>query len=141
MALAQDPIEPLILALYRSGGERRRKAGEALRQLGEPGAQVSAEALIDALQRDVVPLRGAAASILRAWHEYVPVEPLFLALQDPEEQVRLAAKWALADVGKTLPTERLLPHLADTNTTVRAAVLCALGARASRSGAGGHGES
>ncbi len=130
MSLSRDPFEPLIQALYRSDSQGRRSAAEALRQRGEPGAQVTAEALIYALQRDTIPLRSAAAFILRTWHEYVPIEPLFLAMQDSEQEVRTAAKWALADVGKAAPQESLLSHLADTDTPVRAAVLYALGARA-----------
>lgn len=130
MPLLNDPLEPLIQALYHSSDEGRRKAAEALRQGGEPGEQLSSEALIHMLLRDTTPLRSAAAYILRAWREYVPVESLFLAMKDTEEEVRKAAKWALTDVGKYAPQERLLSHLTDPDTTVRAAVLYALGARA-----------
>jgi len=130
MPLSRDPFEPLIRALHHSSGEGRWKAAEALRQRGEPGGQLSAEALIHVLLHDTTPLRQAAADILREWREYVPVEPLFLAMQDADGQVRSAAKWALADVGEYAQQERLLPHLADADTTVRAAVLYALGTRA-----------
>jgi HEAT repeat protein len=91
VSLSRDPFDPLVQALYRSGGEGRRTAAEALRQRGEPGTQIAAEALIHALQRDTIPLRSAAAYILRRWHEFVPVEPLFLAMQDSEQEVRTAA--------------------------------------------------
>jgi HEAT repeat protein len=130
MPLSRDPFEPLIQALHRSSDEGRWKAAEALRQRGEPGGQLSAEALIDVLLHDTTPLRKAAAEILREWREYVPVEPLFLAMQDADVQVQSAAKWALAEVGEYAQQESLLSHLADADTTVRAAVLYALGTRA-----------
>ena len=125
-----EDFEQLVQALHSSSDERSRKAAEALRQRGEPGGQLSAETLIHMLLHDTTPLRKAAAEILREWREYVPIEPLFLAMQDANVQVRSAAKWALADVGAYAQQENLLPYLADTDTTVRAAVLYALGARA-----------
>ncbi|GCE27648.1 hypothetical protein KDA_31320 [Dictyobacter alpinus] len=72
----------------------------------------------------------AAANILREWREYVPLEPLFLAMQDPNKRVRSAAKWALVDVGAHAPQEALHPHLTDPDAEVREAVLYALGTRA-----------
>lgn len=80
--------------------------------------------------KDTTPLRLAAAEILREWHEYVPVESLFLALRDTDEQVRAAALWALADVGEHVQVEKLLPHLADSDALVQQAMLYALGVRA-----------
>jgi hypothetical protein len=132
MPLSRDPFEPLIQALHHSSGEGRWKAAEALRQRGEPGGQLSAETLIHVLLHDTTPLRQAAAEILREWREYAPVEPLFLAMQDADGQVRSAAKWALAEVGEYAQQESLLSHLADADSTVRAAVLYALGTRAPR---------
>jgi hypothetical protein len=123
-------FEPLIHALHSSSDGGRWKAAEALRQRGEPGGQLSAEALIHVLLHDTTPLHQAAADILRAWRDYAPVEPLFLAMQDADGQVRSAAKWALVEVGEYAQQESLLPHLADADTTVRAAVLSALGTRA-----------
>lgn len=125
-----DSLESLIQVLYRSQSEGKRKAAEALRQRGEPGGQISVGELIHLLQRDTTPLRRAAAGILRTWREYVPVEPLFLAMQDADEAVRTAAKWALADIGKYSPQESLLSHLADADAAVRVALLYALGSRA-----------
>ncbi|MBA2396825.1 MAG: HEAT repeat domain-containing protein [Ktedonobacteraceae bacterium] len=123
-------FEQLIQALHSSSDERRRKAAEALRQHGEPGGQLSAEALIHMLLHDTTPLRKAAAEILREWHEYVPIEPLFLAMHDANVQVRSTTMWALADVGKYAQQESLLPHLTDPDPMVHAAVLYALGKRA-----------
>jgi HEAT repeat protein len=123
-------FEPLIQALHSSSDEKRRKVAEALRQHGEPGGQVSAEALIQLLLHDTTPLRKAAAEILRQWREYVPIEPLFLAMRDANVQVRSTVKWALADVGAYAQQENLLPHFADADPTVRTAVLYALGTRA-----------
>lgn len=123
-------VEQLVLALHSSREGRRRKAAEALRQRGEPGGQLSAQALIDMLMYDTIPLREAAADILRHWGEYVPLEPLFLAMQDAPKEVRSAVTWALADVGVCASPERLLPHLTDPDPMMRTAILSALGARA-----------
>lgn len=123
-------FKQLVLALHSTSSEGRRKAAEALRQRGEPGGQFEAEALIHMLLRDTTPLRQAAAEILREWCEYVPIEPLFMAMQDANAQVRSTIKWALADVGASAQQESLLPHLADADTMVQAAVLSALGTRA-----------
>jgi HEAT repeat protein len=131
--ITRDPLlnfEPLIQMLHSSSDTKRKKAVEVLRQHGEPGGQLSAEAFIHILLHDTTPLRQAAAEILREWREYVPIEPLFLAMQDANVQVRIAAKWALVDVGAYAQQERLLSHLSDTNPMVRAAVLSALRTRA-----------
>ncbi len=123
-------LEQLIQALHDSSDGGRRKAAETLRQRGEPGGQLSVEALIHMLLHDTTPLRKAAAEILREWREYVPIEPLFLAMQDANVQVRSTAKWTLAYIGEYAKPESLLPHLADADTQMRAAVLSALGTRA-----------
>jgi HEAT repeat protein len=123
-------FEQLIQMLHSSSDGKRTKAAEALRQRGEPGGHLAADALIQGLLHDTTPLRKAAAEILREWREYVPIEPLFLAMQDANMQVRFAAKWTFVDVGEYAQQEILLSHLADTDTTVRAAVLYALGTRA-----------
>ncbi|GCE27598.1 hypothetical protein KDA_30820 [Dictyobacter alpinus] len=128
--MSRQHIEHLAQELYSLRSERRRKAAEALRQLGEPGEQVSLSSFIRMMQFDTTPLRMAAADILREWREYVPLEPLFLAMQDPNEWVQSAAKWALVDVGAYAPQEALLPHLTDPDAEVREAVLYALGTRA-----------
>jgi HEAT repeat protein len=123
-------LEQLIQELHSSSEGRFWKAAEALRQRGEPGGQLSAEALIHLLLHDTTPLRKAAAEILREWREYVPIEPLFLAMHDENVQVRSATKWAITNVGAYAHLESLLPHLADADIEVRAAVLSALGTRA-----------
>ena len=128
--MSRHHIEHLAQELHSSSEGRRRNAAEALRQLGEPGGQVSLESLITMMLHDTTPLRVAAADILREWREYVPLEPLFLAMQDTNERVRSAAQWALAEVGAYAPLEALLPHLTDPDAAVREAVLRALGARA-----------
>jgi hypothetical protein len=116
--LSRNQIEHLTQTLHSSSEGRRRKAAEALRQLGEPGRQLSIESLIHMMLNDTMPLRKAAAEILREWREYVPIEPLFLAMQDTNAEVRSAAQWALADVGEYAPQESLLSHLADADTVV-----------------------
>ncbi|GHO89152.1 HEAT repeat domain-containing protein [Dictyobacter formicarum] len=128
--MSRHHIEHLAQELYSSSERRRRKAAEALRQLGEPGGRVSLESFITMMLHDTTPLRVAAADILREWREYVPLEPLFLAMQDTNERVRSAAQWALVDIGTYAPQEALLPHLTDPDATVREAVLRALGKRA-----------
>jgi HEAT repeat protein len=127
--LSRNHIEQIVQQLHssRSG---RRKAVEELRQLGEPGGQLSIEALIHMMLNDTLPLRQAAAQILREWREYVPIEPLFLAMQDTHAQVRSAARWTLAEVGEYASQESILSHLADPDPAVREAVLYALGTRA-----------
>ena len=69
--MSRNHIDQIVQKLYssRSG---RRKAVEELRQLGEPGGQLSIEALIHIMLNDTLPLRHAAAQILREWREYVP---------------------------------------------------------------------
>lgn len=128
--MSDGQLEDIIYMLHGSSDEKRRKAAEAFRQHGEPGGQISVEMLIDILRKDTIPLRVAAAGILREWRQYVPIDPLFLALQDKDEQVRTATKWVLAEVGEYALEDDLLPHLADKDTIVRAAVLLALGTRA-----------
>ncbi|GER89036.1 hypothetical protein KDW_31980 [Dictyobacter vulcani] len=88
------------------------------------------ESFIRMMLLDTTPLRVASADILREWCEYVPLEPLFLAMQDTNERVRSAAKWVLADVGAHAPQEGLMPHLTDPDAEVREAVLYALGTQA-----------
>ncbi|GCE27594.1 hypothetical protein KDA_30780 [Dictyobacter alpinus] len=128
--MSRQHVEHLAQELYSLRSERRRKAAEALRQLGEPGEQVSLASFIRMMQLDTTPLRVAAADILREWREYVPLEPLFLAMQDPNKRARSAAKWALVEVGAYAPQEILLSHLTNTDAEVREAVLYALGKRA-----------
>ncbi|GCE31252.1 hypothetical protein KDA_67360 [Dictyobacter alpinus] len=79
---------------------------------------------------DTTRLRMAAADILREWREYTPIEPLFLALHDPNARVRSAAQWVIMDVGEYVPPEIWLSHLTDADPIVREAVLYALGTRA-----------
>ena len=122
-------FEQLVLELHSYSDTRRGKAAEALRQQGEPGGQLSAETLIQILQHDTIPLRIAAANILREWGGAVPIEPLLLALQDADVRVRPAIQWAIAEVGKYARQEYLLPHLTASDTRMRAAVILALGTR------------
>lgn len=127
--MSHNQIRQIVQKLYSSRGGRRR-AVEELRQLGEPGGQFSIETLIHMMLNDTLPLRHAAAEILREWREYVPVEPLFLAMKDTHAQVRSAARWTLAEVGEYASPESIPSRLADPDPGVREAVLYALGTRA-----------
>ena len=123
-------LEQVVLALHDDNNRTRQNAAETLSQQGEPGGQLSAEALIQMLLHNTIPLRIAAAEILRQWGGAVPVEPLLLALQDADVRVQPAIQWTIARVGKYARQECLLPHLTASDTRMRAAVLSALGPRA-----------
>src|SRR5207244_605147 len=69
-----------------------------------------------------------ANSVWKHLADYAPLEPLIAALDDPTDDVKEAAAWALGELGERLPTSTPLENLLNCgNVAVRVAAIHALG--------------
>lgn len=120
---------PILLAELRSADWRVRAA--AARMSGKLGEKAALEPLITIMVQDTSSVvKAAAARALGYLADYMPVSPLSLLqiLDDPVDDVKIAAAWVLGKLGESVPTSAPLENLLNCdNATVRATALCALG--------------
>ena len=120
--IGEPAVEPLINALKDEDSSVRRKAAEAL---GEIGDERAVEPLINALKDEDSFVRWEAAEALVKIGEPA-VEPLIHALKDEDSDVRAAAAMALGKIGDERAIEPLTEALEDESYQVREAAKKAL---------------
>jgi HEAT repeat protein len=116
MAKSTIPVETLIQQLHGSGWTT---PCDAARLLGQSGNRLAVEALLDLLQdrrrtvcrRAIMALGGikdtkalpALMLILLESKRVSSLEPLKELIDDPDEEVRVAAPWATSVLQKAMP--------------------------------------
>jgi len=118
-------VKLLIQALHdNSWGNRRRRAANALGELGDKSA---VEPLIQALKESDVQIRRAAAGALEKVGNAEAVEALIQSLKDTDKSVRMVSAKALGKIGDSRAVEYLIQALMDKEEDVRWYSAMALG--------------
>jgi len=116
-------VVPLVAALDTKNDLVRRRASEALVQMGS----VAAPGLISSLTHTNEDVRGAAALTLGRIADVRAVQPLIAALEDPEPQVIQLAVEALSSLRDRRAVEPLIRVLTHESGIVRRQAVEALG--------------
>jgi HEAT repeat protein len=97
----------------------------------QPAQSIPLEIIVPYCTHEETSLRAAAIKTLLAAEQRVPLEPILVALRDPEPEVRTAASYGcirlLELFGDQIPLEPLLQALRDEYPPVRENILDALG--------------
>jgi HEAT repeat protein len=117
-----DAVEPLITLMEDEDRYVRSRAAVALGLIGKPAVN----RLVEILSRGPVRARCGAAAALGRTKNVDAIEPLIIALTDPETEVRVEAAAALAAIGKPA-TGSLIKFLKYTGGERRVEVVRALG--------------